>query len=121
MTRTMRWLHTEYILKGIFLGLLLFVALRAPDGQALALVALLTLGGLTLFLCIAGYRKLREGFRVKGRFLAFLLFLILESPELVYAGILVGILAGALLLRKDPAETRLLVSTIGGGAFLGIV
>src|SRR6266851_1679602 len=120
MTRTMRWLHTEYILKGIFLGLLLFVGLRAPDWQALGLVALLTLGGLTLFLCIAGYRKLREGHRVNRRFLAFLLFLILESPELVYAGILAGIMAGALLLQRDQADTRLLVSTVGGGALLGI-
>jgi tetratricopeptide (TPR) repeat protein len=121
MAEIMRRLHTEYLLKGIFLGLLLFVALREPDWLALGLVALLTLGGLALFLCIAGYRRLREGYQVKGRFLAFLLFLILESPELVYAGILTGITAGALLLRKDGADTRLLLSTLGGGVLVGIL
>src|SRR5262249_18299391 len=84
------------------------------------LAALLVLGGLTLFLCIAGFRKLREGHEVKGRFVAFVLFLILESPELVYAGIVSGILAGALVLRKDEADTRLLMGCVGGGAFLGI-
>lgn len=117
----MHRLHAEYILKGIFLGLLFFVALREPDWPALGLVALLTLGGLALALCVAGYRKLREGYQVKGRLAAFLLFLILESPELVYAGILVGIGVGALLLRQDEAGTRLLISTSGGGAFLGVV
>ncbi|HLJ94712.1 MAG TPA: tetratricopeptide repeat protein [Gemmataceae bacterium] len=120
MAPTMRWLHTEYILKGIFLGLLLFVALRAPDWPALGMVALLTFSGLALFLCLAGYGKLREGYRVKGRFFAFLLFLILESPQLVYAGILAGMLAGALYLRVDQTDTRLLIGTVGGGVFLGI-
>jgi tetratricopeptide (TPR) repeat protein len=117
----MRWPHAESILKGIFLGLLLFVALREPDWPAVGRVTLATLGGLALFLCIAAYRKLREGYRVRGRFFAFLLFLILESPELVYAGILAGIAAGALLLRKDEADTRLLLSAFGGGALLGVL
>jgi tetratricopeptide (TPR) repeat protein len=121
MPNPMRWLHAEYILKGIFLGLLLFVALREHDWPALGLVVLLTLGGLALSLTIAAYRKLREGYRVKGRFFAFVLFLILESPELVYAGSLVGIAVGALLLRRDQADTRLLLSTVGGGALLGFL
>src|SRR5262249_15312439 len=120
MVPIMRWLHSEYILKGIFLGLLLFVGMRASDWPTLGLVAALTVGGLTLALCIAGYRKLREGYRVKGRLLAFILFLILESPQLVYAGILLGLLAGTLFVRTEEADTRLLVSTLGGGAFLGI-
>jgi tetratricopeptide (TPR) repeat protein len=121
MLTTMRWLHTEYMLKGIFLGLLLFVALREHDWPDLGLVVLLTLGGLALFLGIAAYRKLREGYQVKGRFFAFVLFLLLESPELVYAGILAGIAAGALLLRKNQADTRLLLSTMVGGAVLGLL
>src|SRR5690349_8708966 len=101
----MRSPHAESILKGIFLGLLLFVALREPDWQGLGLMALLTLIVLALFLCITAYGKLRGGYRVKGRFFAFVLFLILESPELDYAGILAGITAGALLLRKNEADT----------------
>ena len=117
----MRWSHTEYLLKGIFLGLLLFVAMREPDWAALGLVALLTLGGLVLALCIAAYRKYREGYRPKGRLVAFLLFLVLESSELVYAGTIAGVTAGALLLRKDEADTRLLASCLGGGILLGIL
>jgi tetratricopeptide (TPR) repeat protein len=121
MADTMRWSHTEYLLKGIFLGLLLFVALREPDWAALGLVAFLTLGGLVLALCVAAYRKLREGYRVQRRFAAFLLFLILESSELIYAGTIAGITAGAFLLCKGEADTRLLVSCVGGGALLGIL
>ena len=117
----MRWLHAEYVLKGIFLGLLLFVALREHDSQALGLVVLLAFGGLAVALGIAAFRKLREGYRVKGRLFAFLLFLVLESPELVYAGTLAGLIAGALLLRQDQVDTQLLLGAVGGGAVLGFL
>jgi tetratricopeptide (TPR) repeat protein len=115
----MRWLQAEYVLKGIYLGLLVFVALQEPDGRAVGLVALGTLGGLVLCLGIAAYRMRREGYRVRGRLLPFLLFLLLESPGLVYAGILIGLTAAAFVVRKNPSP-NLLGLTVGGGALLGV-
>src|SRR5207237_1159114 len=84
-------------------------------------VALCTLGGLVLFLGVAAFRKLREGYRVHGRLFAFLLFLLLEHPTLVYGGVLLGLAAGAFTLRPDDAETWKLPVSVGGGAALGIL
>jgi tetratricopeptide (TPR) repeat protein len=117
----MRWLQVEYILKGIFLGLLLFVALHEPTWTAVGLSALLTVGGLALALAVAAYRKVREGYQVRGRVFSFILFLLLESPELVSAGILAGMMAAAIYLRRTDADSRVLIGSVAGGAALGIV
>jgi hypothetical protein len=117
----MRWLQTEYVLKGIYLGLLLFVALHEPDWQALVLVAALSLVGLGVALAVVAYRKSRTGYQIQGRLPAFLLFLMLEGPEIVYAGVLLGMFAAALLLRKEEGDSLLLSATVAGGAVLGIV
>jgi tetratricopeptide (TPR) repeat protein len=127
----MRWLKTEYILKGLFLGLLLFVALQEAQLKefgfaATARVTLLALGGVVLALGVAALLKLREGYRTRGNFVAFLIFLLLESSTLVYAGSLLGLGAGAYILRPDegaPLEeyVRLLVYTAAGGALLGVL
>ena len=55
----MRWLQTEYLLKGIFLGLLLDLALRQAgqtdfNWDTPLRVGLCTLGGLVLALAICG-------------------------------------------------------------------
>src|SRR5690242_1714790 len=105
----MRWLNTEYILKGVYLGLMLFAALllaAAGDNpwQTLWRVNLCTLAGLVLALAAAAFLKLREGFRVKGRLLIFLLFLLLESPTFVYAGILLGAVVGAFLAHQEGLD-----------------
>src|SRR5262249_45685102 len=106
---TMRWLQTEYLLKGIYLGLVLYAALQQasipPDSAGLAwecllTVNLLTLAGLGAALVLAGLAKLREGFRVRGRLVPFLLFLLLESPTLAYLGILGGTVTGIYLVRE---------------------
>jgi tetratricopeptide (TPR) repeat protein len=120
----MRWLQTEYILKGVYLGLVLFAALQAGTAagspwEALGKVNLAALAGLTLALVLAALAKLREGYRVRGRFLIFLLFLLLESPTLVYAGILGGTLAGVWLVRQPGAED-LFLPTLAGGAAAGL-
>jgi len=116
----MTWLPSEYLLKGIFLGLLLFAALSAGnDPWAAARVGLWLAGGLAVGLTIAAVQKVREGFRVAGRPLTFLLFLLLESPTLVYAGSILGLFAGALAIRPDDSN-RLLFWCIGGGAALGL-
>jgi tetratricopeptide (TPR) repeat protein len=90
----MRWLQTEYICKGIFLGLLLYAALHEPDWPTLGWVNLCILAGLVLGLGVAAVRKFSQGYRVGGRALAFVLFLLLESPAPVYAGILAGTAVG---------------------------
>jgi tetratricopeptide (TPR) repeat protein len=113
----MRWQQSEYILKGVYLGLLVFVALQEPDWQDVARVALCTLGGLAVCLGLAAIGKLREGYRVSGRVLPFILFLLLESPRLVFAGIVLGMLAGAIWVRNPNAPSmQLSLAVLGGGA-----
>jgi len=116
----MRWLHTEYLLKGLYLGLLALAGWRAataptPSWQTPVLVTASSFAGLALALAVAAFGKLREGYRIKGRLLAFVLFLSLESPTLVYAGILLGTAAGALALHLVGDDARLLAATLGGG------
>jgi tetratricopeptide (TPR) repeat protein len=126
----MRWLQTEYVLKGLFLSLVLYAALqlgmRPPDNysHALAQFNLPILAGLVLALVAATLIKLREGYRVKGRLAIFVFFLLLECSTLVYAGILGGAVYGTHLLHQtlgdiDPAND-LLWKVLGGGALLGV-
>jgi tetratricopeptide (TPR) repeat protein len=115
----MAWLRTEYILKGIFLGLLVFAALEQPDWDSVRTSALVSAGALVLCLAIAAYQKNREGFSPKGRPIAFLLFLLLESPELVYAGVIVGMAAAAFLVSKTKADNWLLAGFALCGAVAG--
>jgi tetratricopeptide (TPR) repeat protein len=128
----MRWQQTEFIFKGIYLGLLLFcgLVLREPDWwKEIAQLAICTFGTLALFLAVAGFRKLREGYRVQGRYPTFLLFLLLENPGMVFAGVLLGMLLGAFSLLEnfnffgssnthnlDTEETLLLWCVLGGAA-----
>src|SRR6266851_348207 len=125
-TTHMRWLHTEYVLKGVYLGLVLFAALvqaaapREDYWQTLLLVNLCTLAGLGLALAVAAVRKMREGYQVKGRLLIFLLFLLLESPTLVYTGILGGAFVGVFLVRQEGLD-QLFLPTVAGGAAAGVV
>jgi tetratricopeptide (TPR) repeat protein len=117
----MRWQQTEFLLKGIYLGLLLYVALQTPTWLEIAQVAGITFAGLALALGVAAVRKFREGYRVRGRPAAFVLFLILENSALVYAGVLLGLAVGAFSIRKEEGDTSKLLVTVGGGAALGIV
>src|SRR4051794_10917952 len=97
----LRWEQTEFLLKGIYLGLLVMIAWQKPTWEELGYVALYTVGGLALFLGVAAFRKVREGYKVSGNVLGFLLFLVLEHPGLVYAGLLVGLSFGT--YRVSPA------------------
>jgi tetratricopeptide (TPR) repeat protein len=121
----MRWIQTEYVLKGIFLGLLTFAALQAassesPDWAATGRLGLCIAGGLVLALALAAVGKLRAGYEVKGRVLAFVLFLLLESSYLVYAGILLGMAVGVLWAFSGSDHLLFFWSVIGG-ALLGII
>jgi len=127
----MRWLKSEYLLKGLFLGGLLFAALQeaappaadtpGPGWEAVGQVTLLMLGGLILGLGVAAVRKVRLGYKVNGRIAAFVIFLLLESPTLVYAGIIIGLIAGCTTLRHSAEDTSLWLTTALGGVALGVV
>jgi tetratricopeptide (TPR) repeat protein len=120
----MRWLQTEYLLKGIYLGLVLFAALHQAEAPGPAWESLLrvngcALAGLAAALAAAGVLKLRQGYRPRGRLVAYFLFLLLESPTLVYGGILAGTVVGIWLVRQGGLDD-LLLPTVGGGAAAGL-
>lgn len=121
----MRWLRTEYLLKGVYLGLLLYAALRQGESTADADAAtsllranLPALAGFALALLVAAGVKRQQGYRPGGRPLVFAILLVLESPTLVYLGILGGALVGAWLLRQ-PGDGDLLLPLVAGGALVG--
>lgn len=137
----MRLVPTEYLLKGVYLGLILFAALvlaAIPVGedtssllhQGLLRVNLATLIGFVLALSIAAVLRFRDALRARGRMVAFILFLLLESPTLTYIGILGGTLVGLFLMRGVAAlgipETQqatlqgLFLPVIGGAAVAGL-
>jgi tetratricopeptide (TPR) repeat protein len=112
----------EYILKGVFLGLLLFVAANAPDFQATGRIALCMLAGLGAALLLALIRQFRDLGRLGSNPLGFFLFLLLENPFFVYAGLVFGLAAGAILEQSEEVERvapYLLWYCVGGGAILG--
>jgi tetratricopeptide (TPR) repeat protein len=122
----MRGSQAEYILKGVFLGLLAFTALQTAtaDEVSLAVACRPWIGvslGLIIALGVAAWQKIREGYHIHGRLLAFLLFLILESPTLIYGGVLAGLAVGVLTLPRREEETMLLALLVGGGAILGLI
>jgi tetratricopeptide (TPR) repeat protein len=132
----MRWQATEFVFKGIYLGMLLFVglALRQRDAwPGIAQVGVCTFGTLALFMGVAALRKHRGGHRVRGRLGALALFLLLENPGMVYAGVLLGMLlgaysllagfgvAGAAVEGSDELQRERLLYCVLGGAVLGLL
>src|SRR3954452_10263464 len=97
----MRWVHLEYVLKGVFLALLAYAALLLPSPASALIVFAALCGGLAAGLAVAGGRKLREGVRPAGRARASLAFLLLEHPQQVYGGTLAGLVVG--ILATQPA------------------
>jgi len=125
----MRWAKSEYILKGVFLGLLLFVSLQKDlDWTATGRVALWLVGGFLAALVIAAVRQFRDLKGLGRNPLGFLLFLLLENPFLIYAGIVLG-LAGAAIDHLQtarsqsgdnlPFEANILGYCVLGGALFG--
>src|SRR5262245_27000351 len=114
----MRWLISEYLLKGIFLGLLLFAAVVGPTLHGAAIVGGCLLAGLVGGLAVAAVQKIRPGYRTGGRVASFILLLLLDHPTLVYGGVILGLFAGALAVRPDDVEPWLMPAMIGGGALV---
>lgn len=121
----LRWEQTEFLLKGLYLGLLVLVAWQIPTQAELGAIGLYTTGGLVLCLAAAAVLKFREGYRVHGKPLGFLLFLILENPGLVYMGILIGLALGTGMTfnqRTPPIDWDWdSVIPVAGGVVLGVV
>ena len=121
----MRWQQTEFLLKGLYLGLLVLVAMHRPTWMEIGQVWACTLSGLVVCLGVAGYQKIRDGFRVQGRWGGFILFLLLENPGMVYAGILVGLTIGTTGTFRDHPLTEhadylwLVLGPLLGGVILG--
>src|SRR6187549_2865749 len=106
----MRWAKSEYILKGVFLGLLLFVSLQKNlDWGDIGRVALWLGGGFLIALIVAGVRQIRDIKGLGRNPLGFFLFLLLENPFLIYFGIVFG-LAGAAI---DLVRNRLIELGLG--------
>jgi hypothetical protein len=116
----MRWDQTEFLLKGIYLGLLLMVALHGPGWAELVWVGLFSLGGLTLSLAAAGRQQWNRGHLPRGWHLSYLLFLLLENPGKVYTGLIAGLALGAYVTFRDQSS-ELDLWAVGGGAALGAV
>ena len=120
----MRWDLTEYLLKGVYLGLLLTIALHQPTWLDLGIIAGCTFGGLIVALVVAAFRKSRSGVRVQGHLLGFVLFLLLENPHAVYAGLVGGLAAGTVLmlsvLSGHEEQSMVVVGSVVGGAVLGL-
>jgi tetratricopeptide (TPR) repeat protein len=99
------WHRNEYILKGAFLGLWVFVALQvAVDRDAVRVDLPWVLGwvaaGLAVGLTLATVVQLRRGLRPSQNWAAFPLLVLLESPKFVYGGIVFGLAAGVLSGRE---------------------
>jgi tetratricopeptide (TPR) repeat protein len=95
------WHRNEYILKGAFLGLWVFVALQvAVDPNAVREDLPWVLGwvaaGLVLGLLLATAVQLRRGLRPAQNWVAFPLLILLESPMFIYGGIIFGLAAGVI-------------------------
>src|SRR5713226_325694 len=118
-SRARRWLLPEYVLKGVFMGLLALAALAARNWTQALQGALLMLGGLAIALAIAAVQKIREGYQAAAEVGWFILFLLLESSGLVYGGTLLGLAVG-FYIRTAVGESLLFMS-LAGGAALGIV
>lgn len=116
----MRWDQTEYILKGVYLGLLVVVALHEPRWADIGLVVGGTFLGLAVALGWLAVRKIREGTAVAGRTLGFFLFLLLENPRTVFTGILGGLTAGTYLVVRESDDWGLVFYPILGGVVLGL-
>jgi tetratricopeptide (TPR) repeat protein len=121
----MRWFQSEYVLKGVYLGLLLYAALRQGEAAGDPVPALLranlpVMGGFVLALTAAAVLKVREGYRVGGKPVVFALVLLLDSPTIVYMGIVAGMLVGAWLVRAG-GEGDLLLPLLGGGGAVGLL
>ena len=129
------WQQSEFLLKGVYLGLLVTIAWLMPTWVDLALIGAITLLIFVLFLGVAAYKKIGQGYHVKGRWFGFVFLLLIENPVAVYSGLLVGpertgtcvdirMVASPArpgrLAHDHPASRRCLAPVLGGAVLGGI-
>lgn len=114
--------HSEYMFKGAFLGLLIFVALRSPSWDDLGTVILWMLGGFAIALVIGLVDQLRRRQPMGGPG-TLVLFLLLEYPLLIHAGLVFGLFFGGrgLPVPLSPQPEWLELYCVVSGAILGFV
>lgn len=116
----MPWVFSEYLLKGVFLGLLAYAALVVPAPASAGVVAICLGAGVLIALIVAAWQQHRSGLRPQGRWTAYLLFLALENPRHIFAGIIGGLFLGVMLVRDPSFSAKLLPLHVAGGAILGL-
>lgn len=116
----MPWIAVEYLLKGMFLGLLAYAALVAPSSSAAGLIGLVMLVGLIGGLGVAGWSAKKQGVRPTGRWSAYLIFLLLEYPRPVMLGTIGGLALGIFLAHPKGYDPLLLSIALVAVAALAI-
>lgn len=90
----------EYIRKGLFLGLWVFVGLQLPNSPAQGAVILWMVGcmavGLAVGLMLGVVQLIARGVKPWDNWVAFPLLLLLESPFLISTGLVLGLGAGVM-------------------------
>lgn len=123
----MGWATIEYVLKGLFLGLVVYAALQIgidpnqeENPRNLLLFNIPILVGLGLALGTAAVLKLRQGYSMSKDWLFFLILLFLECHGLIYLGILGGAVVGAVLIYQGHT-LELLGQVLLGGILFGFI
>jgi tetratricopeptide (TPR) repeat protein len=93
------WHYTEYLLKGLFLGLWVFFALQVPAEAHAARIDILwvvgwVLAGLVVAFTAGAVLQWSRGLRPWHNRAAFPLVVVLESPTFIYAGVMAGLFVG---------------------------
>ena len=91
-----RWEIYEYLLKGLYLGLWVFLALQVPRNEVNLWIKITwTIGWIFVLFLIAFFLasiwQITRGIRPWKNWFAFPIFVLLESPTFVYSGILLGL------------------------------
>ncbi len=116
----MRWEQIEFLLKGVYLGLLLLLALQGPSWEQLGTVGAIAAGIFALCLAYSAIIKLREGYRPRNRWAMYAVFLILETPRTVYLGVIAGLLIGIYYVFQDRITEWPELVPLGIGTVIGV-
>jgi len=121
----MRWVQSEYALKGLFLGLLFYSALqiqfdpRPNKWELTGWIGLYMVGGLAVGLLLALAQQVKDLGRFFRKPAAFIVFLLLENPLLVYLGLIGGLALGAFHEFEPGTGKPKLFAMLIFGAILG--
>src|SRR5262245_11523513 len=116
----MPWVLSEYLLKGVFLGLLTYAALAVPAPAMAGVIGLCLVAGALVGLIVAAWQQHRAGLQLTGRWTAYILFLGLENPRHIYAGVILGLLVGVLFVQPESHNPWLLPLHLVGGVIVGV-